>query len=538
VTLVAVENLRVRFQGQPRYAVGGLSLSVAAGECVALVGESGSGKTVAVRSLLGLTGRRATVTADRLEIAGRDATTFTPRQWRSVRGRQVGLILQDAMVSLDPLRRVGAEVGETLRLHDPDGRRQRPGQVIELLAEVGVPEPDTRSRQYPHQLSGGLRQRALIASALAADPKLLIADEPTTALDVVVQAQILRLLDRLRQSGRGLLLISHDLAVVAELADRVIVMREGVAVESGPTRRLLTAGTHPYTRLLIDSLPTRRREAASHGEDVVLRADKLVKAYRTGPGHTIRALDGVSFVLRAGESLGVVGESGSGKTTLARVAMGLLAPDSGQVLLDGEPWSSVGERTRRPRRGSIGFIHQDPYAAFDPRFTTARLIGEALPGLRRAQRMARILELLDQVGLPAEYLPRRPHQLSGGQRQRVAIARALAARPRVLVCDEPVSSLDVSVQAQVLELLSRLQRETRVALMFITHNLAVVAQVSDRVMIMKEGVVVEEGPTGEVFDHPSHVYTRTLIASIPTLPTLAAPSLTGNGRYACELSDD
>ena len=538
MTLIAVENLRVRFRGQSRDAVGGLSLSVAAGECVALVGESGSGKSVAARSLLGLTGRRARVTADRLDIAGVDATAFTPRQWRAVRGRQVGLILQDAMVSLDPLRRIGTEVAEALRLHDPDGRGQQPARVIELLAEAGVPEPRTRCRQYPHQLSGGLRQRALIAAALAADPKLLIADEPTTALDVVVQAQILRLLDRLRRSGRGLLLISHDLAVVAELADRVIVMRDGVAVESGPTRRLLTAPTHHYTRLLIDSLPTRRRAAASHGGDVVLRADNLVKTYRTGAGHTTRALDRVSFVLHAGESLGVVGESGSGKTTLARVAMGLLAADSGQVLLDEGPWSLVSERIRRTLRGSIGFIHQDPYAAFDPRFTTARLIGEALPGLRRAQRLVRVRELLDQVGLRAEYLSRRPHELSGGQRQRVAIARALASRPRVLVCDEPVSALDVSVQAQILELLNRLQRQTRVALVFITHNLAVVAQVSDRVMIMREGVVVEEGPTGEVFDHPAHEYTRTLIASIPALPTLAAPSLTGGTRHPGEPRDD
>ncbi|MET0135055.1 MAG: ABC transporter ATP-binding protein [Kibdelosporangium sp.] len=513
MSLVEVENLSVTFgPGRRRAVVRGVSLSVAPGECVALVGESGSGKSVTARSLIGLAGGNATVTADRLVVAGRDATVFGPNDWRAVRGRQVGLVLQDALVSLDPLRRVGSEIAEAVRLHGdhPDIAER----VVELLTDVGVPEPEARRSQYPHQLSGGLRQRALIASALAGDPRLLIADEPTTALDVVVQAQILRLLARIVAAGRGLLLISHDLAVVAELADRVLVLRDGEVVESGPTRQVIDEPAHPYTRQLIDAVPRATGRDARPGDAVVLRAESVTKTYQTG--HR-RALDDVSFVLHAGESLGVVGESGSGKSTLARVVMGLLSPDSGQVLLDEQDWSTVPERSRRRRRNRIQLVQQDAYAAFDPRFTVARIVGEALPALGRRKRRQRVVELLRQVELGPEYLTRRPHQLSGGQRQRVAIARALAPEPKVLVCDEPVSALDVSVQARVLDLLDTLRRGTGVALVFITHDLAVVRLVADQVMIMKDGRVVERGPTGAVFGDPCHEYTRTLVASIPSL---------------------
>ncbi|WP_380282883.1 dipeptide ABC transporter ATP-binding protein [Kitasatospora purpeofusca] len=518
--LVRVEGLRVSFPGAPRPAVDGVSLAIGPGECVALVGESGSGKSVTSRSLIGLAGARARVSARTLEVAGADTAGFGERQWRAVRGRRVAMVFQDALTALDPLRTIGAEIAEAARLGGttgPDGD----ARVVELLTAVGVPEPEARRTQYPHQLSGGLRQRALIASALAADAPLLIADEPTTALDAIVQAQILALLGRLKDEGRGLLLVSHDLAVVAQLADRVLVLRRGEVVEGGPAGRVLSAPEHPYTRMLLDAVPSGRpparppRAAAAGEAAPVLAGRGLVKAFTPGGP---RALDEVAFTLRAGEALGVVGESGSGKTTLARVAMGLSRPDAGEVLLHGRPWSALPERRRRAERSAIQFVQQDPYASADPRFTVARIIGEALPGLRRAERARRCAELLDQVGLPAELLSRRPHQLSGGQRQRVAIARALAGRPQVLVCDEPVSALDVSVQAQVLELLDRLRRERAIALLFITHDLAVVRQVADRVLIMRGGSVVEEGETERIFEAPAHPYTRALLDAVLRLP--------------------
>ncbi|WP_416875949.1 dipeptide ABC transporter ATP-binding protein [Kitasatospora sp. SC0581] len=551
--LVRVEGLRVSFPGAPRPAVDGVSLAIGPGECVALVGESGSGKSVTSRSLIGLAGARARVSARTLEVARADTAGFGERQWRAVRGRRVAVVFQDALTALDPLRTVGAEIAEAARLGGTAGPDVG-ARVVELLTAVGVPEPEARRTQYPHQLSGGLRQRALIASALAADAPLLIADEPTTALDAIVQAQILALLGRLKAEGRGLLLVSHDLAVVAQLADRVLVLRRGEVVESGPTGRVLSAPEHPYTRMLLDAVPSGRPPArpaqasapaeapdtgAPDAEEAapVLTGRGLVKSFAPGGP---RALDEVGFTLRAGEALGVVGESGSGKTTLARVAMGLSRPDAGEVLLHGRPWSALPERRRRAGRSAIQFVQQDPYASADPRFTVARIIGEALPGLRRAERARRCAELLDQVGLPAELLSRRPHQLSGGQRQRVAIARALAGRPRVLVCDEPVSALDVSVQAQVLELLDRLRRERGIALLFITHDLAVVRQVADRVLIMRGGSVVEEGETERIFEAPAHPYTRALLDAVLRLPgadgadgagsTGSAGSTDGSGR--------
>ncbi|GAA4822961.1 ABC transporter ATP-binding protein [Streptomyces ziwulingensis] len=535
--LVRLEGLRVTFPGQPRPAVDGVSLSVAPGECVALVGESGSGKSVTARALIGLAGARARVEARELTVAGTDASAFGERQWRAVRGRRIAMVFQDALVALDPLRTVGAEIAEAVRLHGAAGPDGTAARVVELLTRAGVPEPEARRAQYPHQLSGGLRQRALIASALAADPPLLVADEPTTALDAIVQAQILRLLGGLTASGRGLLLISHDLAAVAQLADRILVLRQGRVVESGPAERLLTEPRHAYTRMLLDAVPGGGERAApaspaaartaprppgpatSPGRDgvvqTVLEGRDLVKSYGSDGR---RALDGVSFTLRAGEALGVVGESGSGKTTLARVALGLVRPDAGEVLLHGRPWSAPAERERRPRRASVQFVQQDPYASVDPRFTVGRIIGEALPGLRRPARAERGAELLRQVGLPPELLSRRPHQLSGGQRQRVAIARALAPGPEVLICDEPVSALDASVQAQVLRLLAGLRRETGIALLFITHDLAVVREVTERVLIMRRGSVVEEGGTDTILRAPGHPYTRELVASVPRLP--------------------
>ncbi|MCT9084547.1 dipeptide ABC transporter ATP-binding protein [Streptomyces fulvoviolaceus] len=511
MSLLAVEGLDVRFGAV--HAVRDVSFSVASGECLALVGESGSGKSTAARALLGLTGPGARTTARTLRVDGRDATAFGAREWRTVRGGTVGLVSQDALVSLDPLRRVGAEVAEPLRLHrtvEPGRIRER---VVELLREVGVPEPEARAAQYPHELSGGLRQRALIASALAAEPKLLVADEPTTALDVTVQAQVLDLLARAGASGMGLLLISHDLGVVARIADRTAVLRKGAVVESGATAELLRSPRHPFTRVLVEASAARppREPSAVSSARRLLEVSAVSKAYGSRT-----AAHGVSFALHAGETVGLVGESGSGKSTVARIAMGLLAPDSGTVTLAGDPWSALPERRRRPLRHRLQLVHQDPYSSLDPRFTVARVLAEALPG--HPDRRARTLELLDLVGLGPEHLGRRPHQLSGGQRQRVAIARALAPAPEILVCDEPVSALDASVQDQILRLLEDLRQRLGLALLFISHDLGVIRRISDRVLVMKDARVVEEGTAAEVLTDPRHPYTRALLAAVPSLP--------------------
>ncbi|GIF14719.1 nickel ABC transporter ATP-binding protein NikE [Actinoplanes teichomyceticus] len=506
--MIRVEDLRVTFHLPRRAveAVRGVSFTIESGECVAIVGESGSGKSVTARSLVGLAGPGARVDAARLEVGGRDARRFAPRDWRRLRGGFAALVLQDALVSLDPLRTVGAEIGEVLRVHGQGSPADRTSRVHRLLEEVHVPEPARRARQYPHQLSGGLRQRALIASALAGRPKLLIADEPTTALDATVQAQILALLAERRAAGQTLLLISHDLAVVSRLADRILVMRDGRIVETGTTRALLSGAGHPYTRGLIAAARGRRREPAAEPGPVVAQATGLRKVYgdRT-------VLHGVDVDVRRGEIVGLVGESGSGKTTVAQLLFGLIEPTSGQVRFEGQRFSGVSERSRRPIRRRLQFIAQDPLSAFDPRWTVRRIVGEALP------RGATVAPVLERVGLGADVLDRYPRQLSGGQRQRVAIARAIAPRPSLIICDEPVSALDVSVQAQILDLLAGIRATDGTALLFISHDLGVIRDLADRVLVMHDGRVVEQGPVRAVFDRPGHEYTRKLLDAVPKL---------------------
>lgn len=516
-TLVSVTNLRVSIAGSATPAVDGVSFSIAAGECLAIVGESGSGKTLTARSLVGLTPDTASVSADHLMIADVDARHLGERAWRRLRGAVVGLVSQDALVSLDPLRRIGNEVAEPLQVHKKLTRAQQRDRVLSLLQRVAIPEPEVRARQYPHELSGGLRQRALIASALAGGPVLLIADEPTTALDVTVQAQVLALLADVKASGVALLLISHDLAVVRNLADRVAVMKDGRFVEAAETVTLFTAPAHDYTRRLLAAATELRSAPPAPTESrIVLSARDLVKSYRRHRDE-FRAVDGVSFDLHAGTTVGVVGESGSGKTTVAKMLLGIESPDRGEVLVNGEAWSGLPEARRRVRRGSIQVIHQNALDVFDPCFTVKRILAEAvaLSGSPRRLRGGRIAELMEQVALAEVLLARRPHQLSGGQRQRVAIARALARRPEILVCDEPVSALDVSVQAQVLDLLAGLQRSMGLAMVFISHDLAVVRGLSHQVLVMKDGVVVEQGQTGELFARPQHPFTKQLLAAIP-----------------------
>ncbi|AOI90727.1 dipeptide ABC transporter ATP-binding protein [Burkholderia pseudomultivorans] len=539
--LVQLEGLTIGFRGPrgTKPVVGPLDLRVHAGECVALVGESGSGKSVTARSLVGLNGPHAVIDAARFEIAGVDARRHRERDWRAIRGRRIGYVLQDALVSLDPLWRVRDLVAEAL--HDTRRRDVR-ARSAELLRTVGIDDPERRLPQYPHQLSGGLRQRVLIGTAIAGGASLLIADEPTTALDMTVQRQILSLLRARRDAGDAVLLISHDLAVVAELADRVLVMQAGQVVEQGLARDVLAAPAHPYTRQLLAAIPTpasrgfrlatAERAAATSTAPAriplppkridagapVLAVDTVTKHY--GDPDAPAAVDRVSFALARGETLGIVGESGSGKSTVARIVLGLVEPDSGTVTLDGEPWSGVPEAARRARRARLRLIAQDPYSSFDPRYPVGRIIGESLDaiGIRGDAQRRRVLQLLDEVRLGAACIDRYPRELSGGQRQRVAIARAFASNPALLVADEPVSALDVSIQAQVLDLLADLQAEHRTAMLFISHDLGVVHHVADRILVMRRGRVVEGGPVEQVFDAPSHPYTASLLDALPRLP--------------------
>lgn len=562
--LLRVDGLDVSFDcpdGDRVDIVHDVSFTLRRGRCVALVGESGSGKSVTARSLVGLTGEGAAVSARTLSLGGESLLGRPDSWWRRVRGTRIGFVLQDALVSLDPLRTVGAEIEEALRLHGVGTRRSRRGLAVDLLDQVGVPEPAVRARQRPGELSGGLRQRALIASAIALGPEIVIADEPTTALDVTVQAQVLGVLESMVAEGTSVVLISHDLAVVARLADEVLVMQGGRIVESGPVDAILGSPQHPYTRQLIDAVPsehtkgtrlsrdvpTSRTAAAlfrSAGPespdrpDVTLRVDDATgtvppyrpkrlldvrgvsKSYRGPDRVTRRVVDDVAFHLDRGETLGIVGESGSGKSTVARIALALVAPDSGDVLFRGGPWSRARAAEQRAVRRRIGVVYQDPLSSFDPRWRVGRILADAVrlgdPG--NASRVGdRVVELLEMVGLGAQHVDGWPLTLSGGQRQRVAIGRALATNPEVVVLDEAVSALDVSVQAQVLDLLDDLQEQLGTAYLFISHDLGVIHHTSDRVLVMQGGRAVEQGTADAVFTTPQHPYTRRLLDSLPRL---------------------
>nr|WP_197423942.1 ABC transporter ATP-binding protein [Bradyrhizobium valentinum] len=557
--LLPVENLKVSFgRGAHRVAaVKGVSFKLEPGRCLAIVGESGSGKSVTARSLVGLPGSGAILHADRLAFAGWELGRLSNRAWRAFRGKKIGFVLQDALVSLDPLRPVGDEIAEGLRLHgEVRSRAERERRVIELLKLVGVPEPELKACQLPQQLSGGQRQRALIASALSLDQRLLIADEPTTALDVTIQAQILALLEETRARGKALILISHDLAVVSRMADEVLVMRDGEVVERGPVAQIFGDPRHEYTRRLIDAIPSAhsrgtrlapssaprfRPSQTGHvaklapGErepNVLLRADGLVKRFRGPDGTLTTAVDDVSFELYRGETLGIVGESGFGKSTVARLAMALEPPDEGSVTLLGKSWSGLPEAARRTRRSAISIVYQDPLSSFDPRWSVAQILDDALPE-DEPDRRPRIAELFALVGLPASLAHRRPLELSGGQRQRVAIARAVAPKPRVIVCDEPVSALDVSIQAQVLDLLGDLKANLGVSYLFISHDLGVVHHISDRVLVMNQGCVVESGAADDIFLNPRAEYTKRLVAAVPRLVRFGAV-----GRSSTRVEED
>ncbi|KAB2582121.1 ABC transporter ATP-binding protein [Rhodococcus erythropolis] len=547
--ILRVRNLSIAFgTGTTKVSrVNGVDFDLYGGECLAIVGESGSGKSVTARSLIGLPGKHAIVTADSMSLRGKDLRGISEARWRKIRGSEIGYILQDALVSLDPLRTIGREIDDSLRLHTAHSRRERKQMVLDLLRDVGIPDPDQRIGQRSGELSGGLRQRALIASSVALSPPVLIADEPTTALDATVQQQILALLDSLQDDAdTALLLISHDLAVVSRMADRIAVMRNGEFVESGLTAQVLEDPQHQYTKKLLRAVPAGRprgsalsdatvaaapiqwsspiRPAEPHLDqsdtNPVLEAHRLRKVYRNPDGSARVAVDDVSLALSAGTTLGIVGESGSGKTTVARMILGLVEPDFGEVRFAGGPWSTLPEKKRRPLRHQIAAIYQDPLGSFDPLWTVGKILTDALGDSRttpKARRTEEVERLLDTVGLDPDTAERNPSRLSGGQRQRVAIARALATRPTVIVCDEPVSALDVSIQAQILDLLDELQREFALSYVFISHDLGVVQHISDEIIVMSDGNIVESGTAREVFENPTQEYTKRLLTAAPRL---------------------
>ncbi|CAM3536900.1 ABC transporter ATP-binding protein [Occultella aeris] len=549
--LLSIRDLHVRYRTRRQVvtAVDGLSLDIHAGETVALVGESGSGKSTTAHAVVRLLPVAAEVTEGTILFEGRDLRGASRRELERVRGARIGLIPQDPSVSLNPVTRIGDQVAEVLRIHGLADARSARYRALDALADAGLDNPDLRARQYPHELSGGLRQRVLIAIATVARPALVIADEPTSALDVTVQKQILDHIEALTaDADTGVLLVTHDLGVAADRAARIAVMSEGRIVEIGTPEQILTDPHHPYTRSLIAAAPSLQTAtptlislhsavgpasgeaappevgagAGSDHADVVVRAQGLVKDFSVPravePSGVFRAVDDVSLTIRRGRTLALVGESGSGKSTTARLILRLLEPDDGTISFDGADITHLRGSALRALRHRLQVVQQNPYASLNPRLSVGQLIAEPLHSLRigtRAERRARAVELLDHVGLPTSFAARRPLELSGGQRQRVAIARALAVNPELVVLDEPVSALDVRVQAQILDLLAGLQVDLGVSYLFISHDLAVVRQVSHTIAVMRHGRVLETGPAAQVLLRPGHAYTRELLAAIP-----------------------
>jgi microcin C transport system ATP-binding protein len=521
MTLLRVEDLSVAFHG--RRVVEGVSFSVERGETVALVGESGSGKSVTALSCLRLLPASGSNPAGRIVLDGVDVLTAPEAELLRLRGGVAGMVFQEPMTSLNPLHTIERQVGEAITLHQPLSGPALRARVISLLRRVGFPDAEQRLGAYPHQLSGGQRQRVMIAAALANDPKLLIADEPTTALDVTIQAQILELLARLkREAGMGLLLITHDLSIVKRHADRVVVMKDGRAVEQGPVAEVFTRPRHEYTRMLLATEPRGAPAPVAPDAVPVMEAEGVKVRFPIRRGllrrevGAVQAVNGVSLRVREGETVGLVGESGSGKTTLG-LALLRLEDSEGSIRFEGKPIEGLDRRALRPLRRRMQIVFQDPFGALSPRMSVGQIVGEGLavhePGLTAAQRAAAVATALEEVGLEPAMADRYPHEFSGGQRQRIAIARALVLKPRFLVLDEPTSALDVSVQAQVVELLRELQARHRLAYLFISHDLRVVRAMAHRIIVLRHGRVVEEGEAEQILAAPREAYTRALIAA-------------------------
>ncbi|MCR4267683.1 ABC transporter ATP-binding protein [Nitratireductor sp. ZSWI3] len=527
--VLRIKNLKIALPaGADRdFAVDEVSYDLYPGEILCIVGESGSGKSMSANAAMGLLPDLVRPVAGEILFDGKDILKLTEDEMMDLRGRRIAMIFQEPMSALNPLMRVEDQIAEVFEAHDLLTPRDRRRRAIELLTEVGIPDPEKAARAYPFQLSGGQRQRVMIAMALALEPKILIADEPTTALDVTTQAQILELIRDLQERhGMAVMFITHDFGVVAEIADRVAVMQYGKIVETGTADEVLDHPQHPYTQKLIAAIPKLAAGAAPEEparKAPILEVEGLNKTYVTGGGllfskpRVVHAVNDVSLSLAEGETLGIVGESGSGKSSVGRCLVRLMDPDSGTVKLAGQDMAHLSGEALREARKSIQMIFQDPYASLNPRAKVGRIIAEGpmAHGVPRAEAYSRAVKLLDLVDLDALAIDRYPHEFSGGQRQRIGIARALALEPRVIIADEAVSALDVSIQAQVLDLLAELKDRLNLALIFITHDLRVAAQICDRIAVMQKGRIVEMGPARAIFDNPQNAYTRTLIEAIP-----------------------
>ncbi|MGF1619813.1 MAG: ABC transporter ATP-binding protein [Rhodomicrobiaceae bacterium] len=524
--LVDVRNLSVDFRGggDVVHAVRNISFDIMKGETVALVGESGSGKSVSALSITRLLPYpAASHPSGEIFFKGRDALTMSEADMRQIRGRDIGMIFQEPMTSLNPLHIVGKQVGEVLKLHQGMGDAQAHARTLELLSKAGIPNPEERMKSYPHQLSGGQRQRIMIAMALANNPDLLIADEPTTALDVTIQAQILLLLKQLQADmNMAMLLITHDLGIVRKMADRVCVMRYGEIVERGTVEEIFANPQHEYTKHLIASEPKGSPPPAKASAPVIMEAENLRVWYPVKRGlmkrtvDHIKAVDGLSLKLHEGHTLGVVGESGSGKTTLGLALLRLISSD-GQIAYIGQRLDDLKSKEMRPFRRHMQIVFQDPYGSLSPRLSVSQIIEEGLiiqnPKLDTNERRARVSKAMQEVGLDPATQDRYPHEFSGGQRQRIAIARAMVLEPKFVMLDEPTSALDVSVQAQIVDLLRDLQKKHQLAYLFISHDLKVVRALANEVIVIREGKVVEEGSADQIFEDPKTDYTRALIAA-------------------------
>jgi peptide/nickel transport system ATP-binding protein len=520
--LLEARQIGVRFQTPDGVteAVRDVSFTLHPGQTIALVGESGSGKSVTARAIMRLLSRRAVLApATQIRYKGEDLARLSATQMRRLRGNRISMIFQEPMSSLNPVYKIGTQIAEVLRIHQKITAKAAWARAIELLREVQIPEPEARVNQYPHQLSGGQRQRVMIAMALANNPDVLIADEPTTALDVTVQAEILTLIKDLKaRTGMAVILITHDLTVVRQFADHVYVMQHGQVREEGPTEAIFTAPTHPYTRRLLGSEPKGRANPLPPGREVVLAGEDVRVTYMLRKGgafrgtyHPLQAVDGLSLALRRGETLGIVGESGSGKTTFGQALLRLNTLSGGTVTFDGQRIETHDRRQMKPLRARMQIVFQDPFASLNPRMSVRQIIEEGLivNGLPGGE--ARVRRALADAGLPDTILNRFPHEFSGGQRQRLAIARAIALDPEFILLDEPTSALDLSVQSQIIDLLRKLQAEKGLSYLFISHDLKVVRALCHRVIVMRHGQIVEEGPVEEVLERPKTDYTRRLV---------------------------